>query len=104
MHCCKPSLLTTPLPMAHLTNHPNRSTPRLTVNEILTTLDSKVPYVNYTIDHSNFKDSCLELIHFVFPEWFRSPTIKEPANIIKLVQCTEGITNKRKKCFLDFLF
>jgi hypothetical protein len=82
--------------MGHSTSHSNRSTPRLTINEILTTLDSKIPHLNYTIDHLNFKDSCLELIHLVFPQWFGSPANTEPANIIKLVQCTEGITNKRK--------
>ncbi len=83
--------------MAHLvTSHSNRSTPRLTVNEILTELDSKVPYINYTIDHDNFKDSCVELVHLVFPEWFVSKPLNQLSSTIKLVQCTEGITNKRK--------
>lgn len=78
-----------PAAMAHSTASSNRSTPRLSVNELLDNLNSKVPYLKFTIDHSkDFKAYCLELLRHVFPDWNQ--------DLIKLVQCTEGITNKRK--------
>lgn len=96
---CKTSPPCLPLVImaAQLVTHCNRSTPRLTVSEILETLSSRVPYVNYSVDHFNFMDSCLELLRLVFPEWFGSNANGDPTHNIQLVQCTEGITNKRSR-------
>ena len=67
------------------------STPRLTVETILTLLNDKARFVSFSVDHDNFEKSSLELLEIVFPEWFISGT-----KHLKLAQCTEGITNKRK--------
>lgn len=73
----------------------NTSTPRLTVEAILNLLNDKTRFVPFKVDHDNFEKSCLELLQTVFPEWF-IPGAKH----LKLAQCTEGITNKRKLTIL----
>lgn len=67
-------------------------TPRLSVESVLNLLNDTTEYVAFSVDHENFEQSSLDLLQIVFPEWFVSG-LKH----LKLTQCTEGITNKRKK-------
>lgn len=69
----------------------NSSTPRLTVEGLLNLLNDKVDFVPFTVDHDNFEESSLQLLQLVFPDWF-----VEGSKHLKLAQCTDGITNKRK--------
>lgn len=79
-----------PLPQ---TNSPTStsSTPRHTVESLLNLLNDKAEFVAFTADHENFDQSCLDLLKRVFPLWFTSGS-----KHLKLAQCTDGITNKRK--------
>ena len=69
------------------------STPRLTVESLLNLLNDKAKFVPFSVDHENFEQSSLQLLKLVFPDWFTSNS-----KHLKLVQCTDGITNKRKFC------
>ena len=72
-------------------------TPRLTVECLLNLLNDRTDFVPYTVDYSNFEASSLDLLRLVFPEWFRNNVSNNNwKNHLKLVQCTDGITNKRK--------
>lgn len=69
--------------------------PRLTVECLLNILNDRTDFVPYTIDYSNFEASSLELLKLVFPEWLANSKTNWK-NHLKLAQCTDGITNKRK--------
>lgn len=75
------------------------STPRLTFESLLNLLNDKADYVAFSVDHENFEQSSRDLLKIVFPEWFICGS-----KHLKLTQCTEGITNKRKTCMKSKLF
>lgn len=84
------------------------SSPRLTVERLLNLLNETTEFVPFTVDHDSFEQSSLELLKLVFPDWFLSPDAEKQ---LKLAQCTDGITNKRKLisrahtlCFISFCF
>lgn len=80
---------------------PNNSTPRLTVTELTDLLDRKAGSVAFTVDHDDFEQSTLQLLKLAFPSWFTSS--HDPVKHLKLSQCTEGITNKRKNINIKFI-
>ena len=83
-----------PAPLQNGSSSPDSSsTPRLTIESLLSLLNDKAEYVKFSVDHENFEQSSLELLKIVFPEWFLTGS-----KHLKLAQCTEGITNKRKNC------
>lgn len=83
-----------PAPLQNGTTNPsNSTTPRLTVEYLLNLINDKAEYIAFSVDHENFEQSSLDLLKIVFPEWFVTGS-----KHLKLTQCTEGITNKRKNC------
>jgi hypothetical protein len=67
------------------------TSPRLTVEALLNLINDKAQFVQFTLDHDRLEESSLALLQIVFPDWFST----SPKNHLKLVQCTNGITNKR---------
>jgi hypothetical protein len=70
--------------------------PQLSVEEMSKLLEERVPFFHVAIDHDAFEASCIDLLRIAMPKWFLHNTPSLPDDSpIKLVQCKDGITNKR---------
>ena len=81
-----------------LTDHsptlPANRTPPLGTEDMQRLLEERVPAYQYALDHERFEETCLGLLRLARPAWFADTHGAPPP--IKLVQCKDGITNKRK--------
>ena len=57
-------------------------------------INATVPFVEAVVEHESLETSAMAMLAKVFPDW-RLP------EDLEMVQCKDGITNKRKKWYLD---
>lgn len=78
----------------YLQAHPKIACSRESFQELTQFIDSSIPFLDMIIDHAHLEADSIKVLKLIFPNWFSA------GHEIELTQCKDGITNKRKKCYI----